>query len=603
MKHQPKQLALLISLIGVGVSPLALAKTDVRIVGMDLSTSGIALDVRDGPDARDVAALAQARWFAEWARQTGERTLTLPEPWDPLRAAAVRLPGDALADPSAVQPEPELTDSVVDTTAGLGVSSAAQPDAQPAAPPMSAQAARLWESMFAGMPDEPEALDKNAGLSSVDSTPQQADRPVGELVDAWFTLDSQVATAEPDSQPNVVATQSSMVLHSLQAILSDERDEVGAIKVDPNDARASTQAGRVLSALSGLSSHHAKPETPAARRAIKRAAAKLRAEAAMARAALTIPAVTLAAPEAMQVDIDLMQPLIAEHAAAAAPEGDDEQAPLAMETGPWPGVMGVDIDLAVPFVVEPFAQPTEQPAASCTAAAPSVSDDKQAPLATETELWPGLMDVDIDLSQPFAAEKPAATTPIGDDDHAAVAMDSAAAPEAAHVDIDLTLPIDAEQAAATPPEGDRKSGPDLGPNPFGSELVAVSEKSLDAVRGGFVTNGLNISFGIERAVYINGSLVTTTSLNVTDLGRFHAGRDTPVLTSGTFGLIQSGAGNTVAPGTFSSGSIGTVIQNTLDGQKIQNVTVINATTNSLGLLKGMNMESSMRGAISDSLRR
>ena len=76
-----------------------------------------------------------------------------------------------------------------------------------------------------------------------------------------------------------------------------------------------------------------------------------------------------------------------------------------------------------------------------------------------------------------------------------------------------------------------------------------------------------------------------------------------MITPGTLALIQSGTGNTVAPGTFSSGAIGTVIQNTLDGQKIQNVTVINASTNSLGLLKGMNMESSMRGAISDSLRR
>jgi hypothetical protein len=49
--------------------------------------------------------------------------------------------------------------------------------------------------------------------------------------------------------------------------------------------------------------------------------------------------------------------------------------------------------------------------------------------------------------------------------------------------------------------------------------------------------------------------------------------------------------------------MGTVIQNTLDGQKIQNITVINATANSLGLMRGMNLGASLRGAVIDSLRR
>ena len=97
--------------------------------------------------------------------------------------------------------------------------------------------------------------------------------------------------------------------------------------------------------------------------------------------------------------------------------------------------------------------------------------------------------------------------------------------------------------------------------------------------------------------------MTTTSLNVSDLGRITAGRGTTAFDAGTIGLIQSGAGNVVSPTMISAGSVGTVIQNTLDGQKIQNVTIINATTNSLGLLKGINMQSSLRGAVIDSLRR
>ena len=133
--------------------------------------------------------------------------------------------------------------------------------------------------------------------------------------------------------------------------------------------------------------------------------------------------------------------------------------------------------------------------------------------------------------------------------------------------------------------------------------MAISETSLDRVRGGFSGDGLNISFGIERAVYINGALVTTTTLNVSDLGRITAGRATAALDIGTIALIQNGAGNSVAAGTISSSSIGTVIQNTLDGQKIQNLTVINATANSLGVLRNLNLQSSLRGAVIDSLRR
>jgi hypothetical protein len=149
------------------------------------------------------------------------------------------------------------------------------------------------------------------------------------------------------------------------------------------------------------------------------------------------------------------------------------------------------------------------------------------------------------------------------------------------------------------------------PNPFGGERVAVRDNALDRVRGGFVTPGLNISFGIERAVYINGALVTTTSLNISDLGRITSSNGTKLTEPGSLALIQSGAGNSVAGGAFSSSSgaglnantIGTVVQNTLDGQKIQNITVINATANSLGVLRDLNLQNTLRSSLIDSLRR
>jgi hypothetical protein len=141
---------------------------------------------------------------------------------------------------------------------------------------------------------------------------------------------------------------------------------------------------------------------------------------------------------------------------------------------------------------------------------------------------------------------------------------------------------------------------------MGSELVALSGEKLDEVRGGFMTDGgLRISFGIERAVYLNGNLVATTSLNIADLAKISGGQ-AQVTTSGTTGglaLLQNGAGNVLAPGSITSTAAGTVIQNTLDNQKINTITRIDAVVNSSGIMRSINLQSSMRSAIVDSLRR
>lgn len=140
---------------------------------------------------------------------------------------------------------------------------------------------------------------------------------------------------------------------------------------------------------------------------------------------------------------------------------------------------------------------------------------------------------------------------------------------------------------------------------LGNELVALGSNKLDEVRGGFVTpEGMKISFGIERAVYLNGTLVTTTSLNIADLSKI-AGGQAQVSGNGlgSLGLLQSGLGNVFAPGSISSTAAGTIIQNTLDNQKIQTITRIDAAVNSTGILRAINLQSSMQGAIVNSLRR
>ena len=137
-------------------------------------------------------------------------------------------------------------------------------------------------------------------------------------------------------------------------------------------------------------------------------------------------------------------------------------------------------------------------------------------------------------------------------------------------------------------------------------LVALDETALDGLRGGFIGDGgLKISFGIERAVYINGSLVTTTSLNLSELGTLSAGKAAALSlpeVGNRIAFIQNGTGNTVLT-NLGPAAIGTVIQNTLNGQKIQTLTTINATANSLGVLKSIEAQRNLRSAITDSLRR
>jgi hypothetical protein len=128
--------------------------------------------------------------------------------------------------------------------------------------------------------------------------------------------------------------------------------------------------------------------------------------------------------------------------------------------------------------------------------------------------------------------------------------------------------------------------------------MAVSNQQLDHMRGGFDPgNGLLVSFGISRAVYINGNLVTQTTLDfghLTDLTAAQAAQLNKQLAS--LNLVQNGPGNTVQA-QQGGGNFGTIIQNTLNNQHIVNTTIINATTNSLGMVKNLNTLSTLNEAL------
>ena len=116
---------------------------------------------------------------------------------------------------------------------------------------------------------------------------------------------------------------------------------------------------------------------------------------------------------------------------------------------------------------------------------------------------------------------------------------------------------------------------------------------LEDMRGGMLTeHGLSVNVGLQREVYINGELVSTTTLTLTELTRLLSGAAPRAQLGGDAGmLVQTGAGNTsVMP--LDSSSFATVIQNTLDNQVIRGVTQINADVSNLELLRGMAVTSS-----------
>ena len=129
----------------------------------------------------------------------------------------------------------------------------------------------------------------------------------------------------------------------------------------------------------------------------------------------------------------------------------------------------------------------------------------------------------------------------------------------------------------------------------GDDLVfspkrAINMQRLDALRGGFITDGgLKISLGIERSVFINNVLVegATTILNVPDLAVLLARGAAPAQLQGSpTTLVQNGPGNSVGQSVLQSFGPGmlTIIQNSLDNQFIQGRTIINTTISGVGSL-------------------
>jgi hypothetical protein len=167
------------------------------------------------------------------------------------------------------------------------------------------------------------------------------------------------------------------------------------------------------------------------------------------------------------------------------------------------------------------------------------------------------------------------------------------------------------------------------PHPIYGFGTPVSAERLAAVRGGFdLGNGLQVSFGIQRAVYVDGNLVTYINVSVPDIARITQQQATSLATAlGTLN-VQVGQGNTfhpsssptqpsalssvssqmasaapatqanaatvvqnalnnpmvtstIIPASAAQASAATVIQNTVDNQVISSLTTLNVAINAL----------------------
>jgi hypothetical protein len=131
------------------------------------------------------------------------------------------------------------------------------------------------------------------------------------------------------------------------------------------------------------------------------------------------------------------------------------------------------------------------------------------------------------------------------------------------------------------------------------EWVAASEQQLDAQRGGFdVGAGLAVSFGLVRTVMVNGEMVHQNSFNLPSISQISPEQAQVASAAiAESGLIQIGPNNFVDAGAMSDRLTGTLIQNSLNDQQIQSLTIINTGVNSLGLLRAINTQTVLNDAL------
>lgn len=130
---------------------------------------------------------------------------------------------------------------------------------------------------------------------------------------------------------------------------------------------------------------------------------------------------------------------------------------------------------------------------------------------------------------------------------------------------------------------------------LGEEWKPIDPARLQEMRGGFqLPGGPELSFGIERVVYINGEVVANVSVHIPDLGQITSDQAQALARVRNGIVVQIGEGNRFDP-TQLAGSV--VIQNTLDNQSISTVTRIQTGVDTLGAFQDLNANAALSDAL------
>lgn len=129
----------------------------------------------------------------------------------------------------------------------------------------------------------------------------------------------------------------------------------------------------------------------------------------------------------------------------------------------------------------------------------------------------------------------------------------------------------------------------------GGDWVPVAEHVLAEARGGFdAGDGLLVSLSIDRVLSLNGNVIASGQLSL----------DAPALAAGqaplsTLQIARIGEGS--APWGAAQPLAGLVLQNSANDQLIRSQTTIDATVNSLSILKDMHFGDSLRQSLSTAI--
>ncbi|MGH8117915.1 MAG: hypothetical protein ACREP0_03545 [Rhodanobacteraceae bacterium] len=136
--------------------------------------------------------------------------------------------------------------------------------------------------------------------------------------------------------------------------------------------------------------------------------------------------------------------------------------------------------------------------------------------------------------------------------------------------------------------------------PFGT--APVGDSRLAAVRGGFdLGNGLVASFGITRAVYVNGNLVASISVNIPNLAQIDGAQANALAAlANDVTVIRNGPGNFADPASFNQATGALIIQNSLDGQQIRALTTLDTTVRNLAQFSSLNIGNTLQQALVNS---